>query len=153
MHVHGSGPNGEVVVQLSGSIVEDAGDGNEVVKIKEETIVWQKPVDIQSVFAEIVASSTTTLAENATYTSATIDMQAGDNACSRLVVNFGSDQDGTLSLEGSLNGTDWHTIFTAQAGKSAEIDKRIALRYVRVVLKNGATAQGSNFIVATRMAL
>lgn len=135
--------------ELTGSNVTEDGE----VKVVETDIEWQKPGDIQSVYADPFATSTTPLGISATYTSATLDMLAGNNACTRLVVNYAADQDGTLTLEVSLDGSTWHAIAALTAGKTGEMDKRIALRYVRVKLANGAVAQTKFIIAATRMAL
>ncbi len=142
-----------VITLLKGILNKVSGTGEDAATVQLTGATIQQPIDIQSIFTELVASSTTTLDVSATYTSATIDMQDGDNACSRLVVNFASDQDGTLSLETSLDGTTWHTIAAGESGKLGYIDSRIALRYVRVVVKNGTTAQTKNLVVATRMVM
>lgn len=73
---------------------------------------------------------------------------AGRNAPSTVRIAASSDQTGTLSLQHSADKVNWFTDSTVKdVAVPADFtvltvqEAKVALRYVRVVLTNGATAQ------------
>jgi len=88
---------------------------------------------------ELVASTTTALAANASWASPSIDMLNH----SKLYITVFADQAGTLYIDQSADNSNWDVsesiAVAANAGQA--IVREIAARYCRVRYVNGATAQ------------
>jgi hypothetical protein len=103
------------------------------------------PFDKQAQLKTQIENNTTALGISATYTGATFDTMADGTNFSIITVSAASDQTGTLLLQQSADGTNWFTTdsvaITANPSLSAKIVADVVLRYVRLVVTNGATAQ------------
>jgi len=88
---------------------------------------------------ELVASTTTPLTANASWTSASIDMLN----YTKLYVTVFANQAGTLYIEQSPDGTNWDVTesISVSANVGEAVVREIAARYCRVRYVNGAAAQ------------
>jgi len=97
------------------------------------------PVDKQAVYRTQAFLTTTALGADASYTSATFDALL----YRRITGKVFADQDGTLNLQHSDDGTTWDTLtnMSVTANTPVKYDEPIYCRYVRVNYVNGAVAQ------------
>jgi len=122
----------------------------QTLNIRHSEAVIMVPVDIQGAAInvpishavrpkELVASTTTALAANASWTSASIDMLN----YSKLYVTVFADQAGTLYIEQSPNNINWDVSesISVSANAGVAVIREIAARYCRVRYVNGAAAQ------------
>lgn len=111
--------------------------GNLKAALQETAIVL--PVDIQAILRALHASTTTPLAENATWTSTAEDVLNW----SRITGTCFADQAGTLYVDQSSDGTNWDVIDSWAVSANAGIGFTVELvgRYVRIRYVNGTNAQ------------
>ncbi|MEM4846445.1 MAG: hypothetical protein QW794_01640 [Thermosphaera sp.] len=97
------------------------------------------PINIVLKQRELVASTTTALAANASWSSGPIDMLNH----SKLYVTVFADQAGTLYIDQSPDGSNWDVTesISVSANTGVAVVREIAGRYARVRYVNGATAQ------------
>lgn len=110
------------------------------------------PIDKQAIYRKQAFQTTTLLGANGTYTqSANVDA----SNYKRITGFYSVDQSGTMYLEHSVDGVYWHRLdshklvvstspaVTTKNGFSYDV----LAPYVRCVWVNGATAQGTSFVL------
>jgi hypothetical protein len=97
------------------------------------------PTDKQAVYRTQAFLTTTPLAGNASYTSATFNALLFKRITGKVFAN----QDGTLNLQHSDDGSTWDTLtsISVSANTPAKFDEPIYCQYVRVNYTNDATSQ------------
>ena len=91
---------------------------------------------------DAVTLSTTPLAANATFVTDAIDGQA--SRLGNVGIIAYSDVDGTMSIEGSIDGTNWDVVLGTQAltgGTGNKLIVQVPCRYIRAKYVNGAADQ------------
>lgn len=127
--------------QLPSSLTSN---GNLKISVEESSI--KQPVDKQAILRVQVVEDTTTLDANVTYTSPSIDT----SNYSKFQGFVASDQDGTLYIDESADGSNWVQIDSKSVtGSSANppvgvpFNEDVTAHYMRIRYVNGATAQNS----------
>jgi hypothetical protein len=101
------------------------------------------PTDKQAQLKTQIENNTTPLGISAVYTGASFDTMADGVNFTWLTGIVRADVAGTLFIEQSSDGTNWFGLDTISivANANQKINVDILLRYVRILISNGAVAQ------------
>jgi len=122
-------------------------DGISSMSLDDAMIVL--PTDAQGVKKTKQIDTTTTLAASAVYTGSTINTSTER----RITGIVAADKNGTFTIEASVNGTNWYTVYTQEITNETPhgFDVPCYTEYTRVKYTNGAEAQTSFILVAYTM--
>jgi len=133
----------ENIQEVGGVALPTGQSGNPNVPVTVDGSTIQQPTEIESAAQNALASTTTALGANATYTSATLDAAPWR----RLIGTVISDQAGTLYVQQSPDGTNWdvQSSFSVAAndatGGGVGWSVEVVAPYARLYYVNGATGQ------------
>ena len=96
-------------------------------------------VNLYGLHKSLLAETTTPLSASGTYTGTSTEATEYD----RVIGIVYSDQDGTLYIDYSIDGTNWDysDAITVTGGTAQGVDYLVKARYIRVRYVNGSTDQ------------
>ena len=116
---------------------------NDIKEVESDTTITASnivvPSDIQAIYKYLLAETSTPLPASATYTGSSVET----TTYTKLVGIVYSDQDGTLYIEQSIDGTNWDYADSASVtgGNAQPVDYIVRAKYVRARYVNGSTDQ------------
>jgi hypothetical protein len=130
----------ENINEVGGVSLPTGETGNPALPIFLAGAVIQLPTNLQSSRQGTLDSTTTALAASGTYTTASAVSCA---VYRRIVGSVYCDQDGTLNVQQSPDGTDWDvtSTFTVTGGTGQGFSVEVVAPYMRLDYVNGTTAQ------------
>jgi hypothetical protein len=128
------------IVAVGGASLPTGATGNPALPIFLAGAVIQLPTNLQSSRQGTLDSTTTALAASGTYTTASAVSCA---VYRRIVGSVYSDQNGTLNVQQSPDGTNWDvtSTFTVTGGTGQGFSVEVVAPYMRLDYVNGTTAQ------------